>query len=406
MGRRCPQQHVVQDGGDSEDEEHNGLPAFPVLEEVYDQQDGADPQVVAPALLDFHTGGFANLARRGAGPGYRGSGRVGLRRNVVPPPEQARHVHPGEVPCPAVVPQPQPAAAAPSPVQPGRAGASGTPVRQAALLAAAQQAAGLAGRDYPPPLLPSHAPGLVQNPVTGPALPCQDTSQPVVSQELPLPSPQELPSLTEVHRTYVPTVTWVPKGARPEFTRVFTSQCNRVAYNPDNISAWILQLMFAKSILPAVKHRPDTNQAKTVKERLERWRRGEYRALWEEAVTMTKLKGRSRKKGQEQQLSQEEKNAQRATRLAQQGEYTRACQALVSAGLADQTPSTIRDMKAKHPSPQTPTTFQTQDNTPQLTFTKEQVTKAIKSFKRGSVGNILSMSSCMASTAPLSGRTV
>ena len=25
------QQHVVQDGGDSEDEEHNGLPAFPVL---------------------------------------------------------------------------------------------------------------------------------------------------------------------------------------------------------------------------------------------------------------------------------------------------------------------------------------------------------------------------------------
>ena len=63
------QQHVLQGGGDREDEEHNGLPAFPAQEEVYDQQDGADPQVVAPVLLDVHTGGSANLARRGAGAG-------------------------------------------------------------------------------------------------------------------------------------------------------------------------------------------------------------------------------------------------------------------------------------------------------------------------------------------------
>ena len=304
------QQHVVQGGGE---DDHIGLP-------VHDQQDGADPDphVVAPALLD--------VPRSGAGPVCRGSGRVGLRRTVavVAPP-----VQPGVVPRPAVVPQTQPAAAAPPvPVQPGGAGATGTPVRQAALRAAAQQAAGLAGRDYSYPL-PPPAPVLDQHP---------DASQPEVYQELPLPSLQDLPSLSEVHRTYVPTVTWVPKGARPEFTRVFTSQGNRVAFNPDNISAWILQHMFAKSILPAVKHRPDSNQAKTVKERLARWRRGEYRALWEEAVAMTKVKGKSKKKGQEHQLSQEEKNAQRATRLSQQGEYTRACQALVSAGLADQTP--------------------------------------------------------------------
>ena len=151
------------------------------------------------------------------------------------------------------------------------AGATGTPVHKSALKAAAQQDAGLAGIDYSSPL-PPPAPVLDQHPVRGPALLNQNASQPVVCQELPLPSLQDLPSLSEVHRTYVPTVTWVPKGARPEFTRVFTSQCNRVAFNPDNISAWILQLMFAKSILPAVKHRPDSNQAKTVKEMLARWR--------------------------------------------------------------------------------------------------------------------------------------
>ena len=248
----------------------------------------------------------------------------------------------------------------------------------------------------PPPSTPPSVPGLapVTTPSPVPTVPVplvpghapqsQDSSQTIVSQELPLPPLQDLPSLEEVHRTFVPTVTWVPKAARAEFTRVFTSQCNRVAFNPEKISAWVLQLMFAKCILPAVKHRPDSNQSKAVKERLARWRRADYRALWEEAVEMTKLKGKSRKKTQDQQISQEERNSQRASRLAQQGEYTRACQAITSAGLAEHTAATVREMKAKHPPPLSPTSFQSQDDSPQMSFSKEQVIKAIRSFKKGS----------------------
>ena len=214
--------------------------------------------------------------------------------------------------------------------------------------------------------------------------PSQNTSQP--SQDWFPPSLNDIPSLEEVHRTFVTTCTWVPKAARGDFTRVFTSQCNRVAWNPDNTSVWILQLMFAKCILPAVKNRPDANNASAVRDRLSRWRKGEYRALWNEAVKLTKKVVRGKRRGQEQQQpSQEEKNAKRATRLAHQGEYTRAAQSLLSAGLAEHNPSTIRDMQAKHPPAAHPSQFQSEaDNTPQLSFTKEQVSKAINSFRRGS----------------------
>ena len=107
--------------------------------------------------------------------------------------------------------------------------------------------------------------------------------------------------------------------------------------------------MFVKVILPATKNTSGGSQVKVVKDRLARWRRGDYKALWDEAVEMTKVRGKPRKKTQQhQQLSQEEMNAQRAQRLAQQGEYTRAVQSLTSAGLAQHNASSINQMKAKH----------------------------------------------------------
>ena len=90
-------------------------------------------------------------------------------------------------------------------------------------------------------------------------------------EEVPIPNLEDLPSIETIHKTYIPTFTWIPKAARADFSRVFSELCNRVASNPDNISSWILQLMFIRSILPAVKGRHDTVQSKVVKERLSRW---------------------------------------------------------------------------------------------------------------------------------------
>ena len=57
---------------------------------------------------------------------------------------------------------------------------------------------------------------------------------------------------------------------------------------------------------------------------------------------------------------------------SEEGEYTRAVQALTSAGLADHTPATIRAMRDKHPTAQ-PSNFQSTDDSPQLAFTAKQV---------------------------------
>ena len=50
------------------------------------------------------------------------------------------------------------------------------------------------------------------------------------------PIPENLPSIDVVHTTYIPTITWVPKAARPEFSRVLASVCNRVTFNHENSS--------------------------------------------------------------------------------------------------------------------------------------------------------------------------
>jgi len=45
------------------------------------------------------------------------------------------------------------------------------------------------------------------------------------TQEQPLPPVDSLPSLENVHSTFIPTIQWVPKMARVEFSRVFASLC-------------------------------------------------------------------------------------------------------------------------------------------------------------------------------------
>ena len=94
--------------------------------------------------------------------------------------------------------------------------------------------------------------------------------------------------------------------ARVEFSRVFASLCNRVAYNPENAAGWTLRSMFAEVILPAAPLRPDTTQARAVRDRLARWRQGEYAALWREAVELTKKKRRRRRERNQQQQQDRE----------------------------------------------------------------------------------------------------
>ena len=150
--------------------------------------------------------------------------------------------------------------------------------------------------------------------------------------------PPDLPSMDELNNTLVPTLKWCPKAARGEFARELASLWNRLNENPEDVKLWTLEFMFARCILPAGRgpRAGDAySMARLVRERLRRWRAGEYSILWQEAVDLTKVpkkKGRNRKG--EEEKSQEKRNAERATVLAQDGQYTKALQALTSAGMA------------------------------------------------------------------------
>ena len=93
------------------------------------------------------------------------------------------------------------------------------------------------------------------------------------------------------------------------------------------------------------------SQGKLVKERLRRWRAGEYRQLWEEAKNLTKSSQTKSKKNKlkkaPNEKTQEEINAARAAIFTQDGQYTKALQALGSAGMADQDSSTANKLKQK-----------------------------------------------------------
>jgi hypothetical protein len=88
---------------------------------------------------------------------------------------------------------------------------------------------------------------------------------------------------------------------------------------------------------------------------------------------------RKRKKQQQTVVTQEERNATRSSRLIKEGQYSRAAQALTSAGLVQQTTATTAAMLHLHP--QGPRVIPRADepDTPALTFDKEHVLKCIKS---------------------------
>ena len=210
-----------------------------------------------------------------------------------------------------------------------------------------------------------------------------------ITQQDPLP--HDLPTFEEAHRTHIPTLIHPPKAARGEFTRHLTEIWRRINMSPEDPKAWLLEYIYTRVILPAGRgpRKGDAySQARMVKERLKQWGRGEYRMLWDEAVKMTAVPPRARRKrtGEPEQAtkSQEEKNGERATKLAQEGQYSRALQSLTSQGMADAAGSTVKAMEEKHPQPTHQKAPQPSTTAPQLSFSQADVFKAAMSFRRGS----------------------
>jgi hypothetical protein len=110
--------------------------------------------------------------------------------------------------------------------------------------------------------------------------------------------------------------------------------------SPQDLSKWTKLQIITKCILRA-KGRGEAQTAQSfaaeVRLRIQRWRNGEEGALWREAVKAQKAgkKGR-RKKGKKVETDEErqdKENAMRATKLVQEGQFSRAAKALVSRGI-------------------------------------------------------------------------
>ena len=71
---------------------------------------------------------------------------------------------------------------------------------------------------------------------------------------------------------------------------------NRVARTPLSSTLWVLLFMFPRVIFTNTWNRSQSDgysQARLVKERLQRWKRGEFRHLWDEAVKVTRSEKRA-----------------------------------------------------------------------------------------------------------------
>ena len=110
--------------------------------------------------------------------------------------------------------------------------------------------------------------------------------------------------------------------------------------------------MIARANLPADKtppHPEDVSQAAKIKERIRRWKDGQFK------------------------VSQEVRNATRSSRLVREGQYSRAAKALTSVGLAEHTRDTISAMQSLHPQGPRARPKETEPSSPPMRFSGEQV---------------------------------
>ena len=91
---------------------------------------------------------------------------------------------------------------------------------------------------------------------------------------------------------------------------------------------------------------------------------------------------KAKKRQEEEEKRQEKRNAERVTTLAQDGQFTKALQALTSAGMAAPNRANLKTMKEKHP--RAPGAPLQPPITDQVAFSQVEVEKAAKKFRRGS----------------------
>lgn len=207
---------------------------------------------------------------------------------------------------------------------------------------------------------------------------------------------QSLPSLEDICTTHVPLVMHIPSRIRPEVANALSRTVWEAAKAPigsqEATDAFTRILLFPAAILtnpkPAsIRLTPagTGSHTDTFRERLRLWERKQYATLWDLALPSSTARPAHTPSPQEQERS----NAKRSIRLAKEGAYGKAANALTSTGIAAPSEHVSQDLLNKHPQqvPETDTIQYTATTPAAADWTKvtaEEVIKSVKKFPAAS----------------------
>ena len=160
----------------------------------------------------------------------------------------------------------------------------------------------------------------------------------------PSDNPSKLPDLKTICSKNIPTIRYMPVKFRIPWYGIITSIIEDCISNADCVENWRKFFAVSKCVSRASnrggkKHKQQ--QENSMMNRFERWRSGEYAALWYEAASIKQAKNKSN--------SRMEALAFRAKTRCLRGQFGRAAKILSSEGTAPDNRKTLIELKKLHP---------------------------------------------------------
>ena len=182
---------------------------------------------------------------------------------------------------------------------------------------------------------------------------------------------------------YIPTIRHIPKAAREDWARVLQSTLLDVCADPTSQRKWLLLYILPRCVLPARIREQGQSASKEVRAACKKWKEGKAAELWEEAKGKKEAPKKGRKRKEKEKPTQLERNVQRATRLAEEGQLGRAAKALVSKGVDLDSAAARQEMERKHPQPEVASPPPEEISCRPVSMTSREVYEGVRGFKTG-----------------------
>ena len=197
-----------------------------------------------------------------------------------------------------------------------------------------------------------------------------DNSDPNISSDF------NIPEINEILNSKIPIRKHIPKMCRDLFAEALTTLFRNISQNPIEMNFRLLTL-FPRAVL----HLPTRSgknkrvqSARILNDRLKRWISGEHYFLWSET------KREADKYSEHKKSTNTKNNIDRAINLTQEGNFGKACKALLSNGMADASQDIISTLQDKHPKRLHPIDIPSTQTNSSIQFTTKEVMFMLDSF--------------------------